>query len=288
MSESLIFLLAKCIAALLVFVGIFCVSIGLAQARSLPGRRYMDSYLAYLERVIRLCFLKARPIAILRAQLVLFACGLVVVAVSHSATALLLPAIAAFGPAAYLRLIRRRRSKKVTAQTDSFLLGLANSLKAVPTIGAALTGLLPVLQSPLREEITLALNELRVGNSIDQALLNVASRAQSPALDGALSALLVGRQVGGELPKILETTAATLREIHRLEGVVQSKTSESRAQLWVLACFPLGILFLFSSVSPGFFDPLFHTFVGQIVSVVAMVFWGAAILLARQLSRVDL
>jgi tight adherence protein B len=238
--------------------------------------------------VSRLCFLKNNPAVILRVQVVLFACSLVVVAVSRAPTALALPVVVALGPAAYLRVVRRRRSKKVTAQADSFLLGLANSLKAVPTIGAALTGLLPVLQSPLREEMTLALNELRVGNSIDQALLNVASRAQSPALDGALSALLVGRQVGGDLPKILETTAATLREIHRLEGVVQSKTSESRAQLWVLACFPLGILFLFSSVSPGFFDPLFYTFTGQIVSVVAAVFWGAAVLLARQLSKVDL
>lgn len=288
MNDALLFPLVKYAAALLLFAGIFLVSIGLWQVRNLPGRRYLDGYLAYLDRVGRLCFLKLNPMVIVRAQVVLFVCGLVAVAVSHAPAALVFPAVVALGPAAYLRVIRRRRSKKVTAQTDSFLLGLANSLKAVPTIGAALTGLLPVLQSPLREEMTLALNELRVGNSIDQALLNVASRAQSPALDGALSALLVGRQVGGDLPKILETTAATLREIHRLEGVVQSKTSESRAQLWVLACFPLGILFLFSSVSPGFFDPLFYTFTGHIVSVVAAVLWGAAILLARQLAKVDL
>ena len=138
------------------------------------------------------------------------------------------------------------------------------------------------------EEIAIVLNELRVGSSVDQALLSASARAQSPAFDSGVSALLVGQKVGGDLPKILETSAATLREMNRLEGVVQSKTSESRAQLWVLAGFPLGIVFLFSSVSPGFFDPLAHTFVGKLVSLAAVVLWLGAIILARQLSKVDL
>ena len=43
-----------------------------------------------------------------------------------------------------------------------------------------------------------------------------------------------GRQVGGNLPKVLETTAHTLREMKRLEGVIRTKTADGRMQLWVI------------------------------------------------------
>lgn len=288
MTEERIFFIAKSAATLLVSGGLFLVGYGVARMKTLPGQAHLDAYLAYLERMIRLTFAKVQPRNIVRGQALAIVLGLALYAGTGVGAVLLLPAGAALGPAAQLSSLRRQRSRKFTAQTDGFLLGLANSLKAVPNIGAALSGLMPALQSPIREEVTIALNELRVGSSLDQALLDLAVRAQSPAFDGAVSALLVGRKVGGDLPKILETTAGTLREMARLEGFVQSKTSESRAQLWVLACFPLGIVLLFNFVSPGFFDPLSNTFSGQLVCVVAVTLWLSAIALARQLSRVDL
>jgi tight adherence protein B len=288
MTEQRVFLVATIVAAEFVCGGLFFVGYGCASVKALPGRRQLDAYVAYLERMSKLCFLKTKPWTIVWGQVLLIIVGLSLYAGTGATAVLLVPVVALLGPAAQLTAIRRQRSRKFTAQTDGFLLGLSNSLKAVPNIAAALAGLMPVLQSPIREEITIVLNELRVGSSVDHALLNAAARANSPAFDGAVTALLVGQKVGGDLPKILETSAATLREMSRLEGVVQSKTSESRAQLWVLACFPLGIVFLFSAVSPGFFDALAYTFTGKLVSVAAVVLWLTAIVLARQLSKVDL
>jgi tight adherence protein B len=287
-SEDRVFLLAKLGAAELVCGGLFLAGYGAARAKALPGRAQLEAYVRYLDRMIRLCFLRVEPRAIVWGQALAVVLGLSLYAGTGVTALLLVPGLATVGPALQLAAIRRQRSRKFTIQTDGFLLALANSLKAVPNIGAALAGLMPVLQTPIREEIMIVLNELRVGSSVDQALLNASARAQSPAFDSGVTALLVGQKVGGDLPRILETSAATLREMNRLEGVVQSKTSESRAQLWVLASFPLGIVLLFNAVSPGFFDTLAYTFTGQLVSVVAVVLWLSAILLARQLSKVDL
>ncbi|HET7538718.1 MAG TPA: type II secretion system F family protein [Polyangiaceae bacterium] len=288
MTEERIYLVATLAAAELLAGGVFLVGYGSARVAVLPGRAQLDDYVAYLDRMIRLCFVKAKPKTIVRGQALAVLLGLALYAGTSVTAVLLVPCLAVVGPALHLTALRRRRSQKFTAQTDGFLLALANSLKAVPNIPAALAGIMPVLQTPIREEIAIVLNELRVGSSVDQALLDASARAQSPAFDSAVTALLVGQKVGGDLPKILETSAATLREMNRLEGVVQSKTSESRAQLWVLACFPLGIVLLFNAVSPGFFDALAYTFTGQAVSVVAVVLWLSAIILARQLSKVDL
>ena len=48
---------------------------------------------------------------------------------------------------------------------------------------------------------------------MDEALREFSTRCQSRNVDAIVTALTVGRQTGGELPKVLETTAGVLREM---------------------------------------------------------------------------
>jgi tight adherence protein B len=116
----------------------------------------------------------------------------------------------------------------------------------------------------------------------------MAGRVQSPKLDAALASLLIGRQIGGNLTQILETTAATLREMSRLQGVVRSKTAEGKSQLFVLALFPALLVFLFDWIKPNYFAPLTDSLVGALIGIMAIVLWAASILLARKVLMVEL
>jgi tight adherence protein B len=144
------------------------------------------------------------------------------------------------------------------------------------------------LQNPTRQEIERVVAEMRVGNTLEQSLVNMSARVGSRPMDSALSSVLVGLQVGGNLPVVLETTAATIREMNRLDGVVKSKTSEGRAQLWVLAIFPFAICGAFNWVTPGYFDILQRSFAGYAVIAVAMIFWVASLVVARKVLTVDI
>lgn len=267
---------------------LFAAARAAAQGGRYPGRARVARYEAYLDRTLRLLFVKGSAKAILRVQLAGVAVGALSLVATSEPVSLLVVAVALAAPALYLAVERAKRRAKFDRQVDSFVLALANSLKAVPSIGAALQGLGPVLQDPVRQEVALVLNEVRLGSSIEHALLNAAARADSRSFDAAVSALLVGRQVGGDLPKILETTAACIREMGRLEGVLRSKTSESRAQLWVLGFFPAGIVGAFRLIEPDYFDPLRYTEIGHLVAGVAVTLWVGAVLLARKLGQVDL
>ena len=108
------------------------------------------------------------------------------------------------------------------------MLSLANALKSTPSIGAAFQSVAPVLRDPMRQEVDLAIKEMKVGSTLDQALLHMAARVGSRQLDSALSSTDIGRQVGGNLPKVLESTSATLREMARLDGVIRTKTAEGK------------------------------------------------------------
>ena len=200
----------------------------------------------------------------------------------------LLIVVSIFGPAGYIELMRRRRIAKIEEQLDGFILSVANALKSTPSIGDAFMSVQKLLPVPIRDEVELAVKEMRLGSTLDQALLMMAGRIGSRQVDSALAAVLIGRQVGGNLPKILETTAASLREMQRLEGVVRTKTAEGKVQLWVLAIFPVAIVYALHKIAPGYFDPLTKNLKGYICGAIAIVLWLTSILWARKILNVDI
>src|ERR1700742_4887432 len=107
-------------------------------------------------------------------------------------------------------------------------------------------------------------------------------------LDATFASILIGRKVGGDLGKILETTAATLREMARLHGVVRSKTADGKAQLVTLVMMPVVIVFVFDLVSDGYFQPLVQSVGGFIVIAIAFGLWASSIVVARAVLKVDL
>jgi tight adherence protein B len=267
------------------------LGVTLAARTALSGdgavHRQYRRYTARLDRSLHLLFLpgKGTKIAILQAAgIALFTiAGIWVDPLCHLGSV-----VCAFGPMWHLARKRKQHIRSLEGQTDALLVGLANSLKTVPSPAAALSQATMVLPSPMRLEIERLLREMRVGGTLEQSLLNMSARLKSPDLDAAFSAMLIGVQVGGNLAQVLESTSETLREMGRLEGVVRSKTAEGRAQLWVLGLFPIGICLALRLVDPDYFAPLQTSTVGSIVSSVALVLWLTSLLLARKIMQVDI
>jgi tight adherence protein B len=278
----------KYLALLCVGAGIFLFAFLVGRDPSSLVHRYWAMYCVSLERKLRNMFLSTRGDHIAAAQL---AAMVIVACLGLSASLaywfLWLPVIAV-APALYIEKMRRDRLQRIESKVDSFILTLANALKSTPSIGNALAYSETLVSTPMDQEIGLALKEIRVGTTVDQALLNMAARIRSPQLDATLAGILIGRQVGGDLPRILETTAETLREIARLQGVVRAKTAEGKAQLGVLAVFPALLLVVFDMASPGYFAPLTASFVGWVVMAIALGCWLGSLALARGVLMVDI
>ncbi|APR84468.1 Flp pilus assembly protein TadB [Minicystis rosea] len=272
----------------LLFVGLFAaLVIIIGDAEGMP-RRMWARYVVFLERKLRLMFIWTPGNQIAGGQaagiLVLLALGIIIDLPFWWAFALLV----AVGPAVYIERLLRQRMEQIEAQLDGFLMALANALKATPSLGDAFSSVQRLIPPPLQQEVELAVKEMRVGSTLDQAMLFMAGRIGSRQVDSALSALLIGRQIGGNLPKILDTTASSLREMARLEGVVRTKTAEGKAQLWVLALFPMVLMVAFNAVKEGYFDPLTQSVTGYAVIVVALLFWIASLVTARKILDVDI
>jgi len=260
----------------------------LSSRRQWPGARQLARYVEFLDREYARSFSSNSGRATLRGQAALLA-ALAVITLLVGEPWLLAGALpVAVTPWMRVTALQRKRRAACDAQAGAFCLTLANLLRTVPNIQSALEASTVATKPPLADEIRIALAEVSLGSPVDLALLNTAARAKSKGLDACISALLVGHQVGGNLPKLLETTSATLREMDRLDGVVQSKTAEGRAQLGVLAVLPAAIIFAFNLASPGYFAPLQEEWIGRLVLAGAATLWLSSLFLARAILVVDI
>jgi tight adherence protein B len=228
------------------------------------------------------------PIAIMQAVGLFVVATVLAVSAKQWKLCALAGLLVALGPSLQLSHQLRKRVEKIDRQVEGFLVAVANALKSRPAVGDAIESVLSLTPNPLRQELELAVKQMRLGTSVEQALVHMSARCGSQQLDTGLSALLIGRQVGGNLPTIIETTAETMREMDRLMGVVRTKTAQGKAQMWVLAFFPLLLMIAFNAVSPGYFDVLSDSFTGNLATVIAFACWGGSLVICRQILAVDI
>jgi tight adherence protein B len=280
---------------LVFWLGVVCASVGLALV-AFGTVASEDSVLrrAWNERAARdgaiLRFVRA-PIgghAFLAIQLGILVLGAVGALVEEDVVLLAL----ALGVLLLIRtVLGRRRQQRVTTiegQLDTWLGSLSNALRSTPSLGEALAVTTEVIRGPISEEIDTLLKQTKVGLALDRALLEFSDRIGSPLVTSALAALLVGRQTGGDLPTILQETSAGLREMARLQGVLDAKTSESRMQAYVMLAIPFVVLFAIHRIDSSWLEPLSSTTVGLLASGGAAVLWLSAVILARRILDVSM
>jgi tight adherence protein B len=272
----------------MVTFAIFLAVLQMASDESGPAYRYWARYTAMLDRKLRSMFIftpDGRLIAIgqLATMLMIIAAHLMF----DLPVWFVFIGVAAVLPAVWIEKMHRDRVVLIEDQLDNFILALANALKTTPSIGSAFNSVVLVVEDPIRQEVDLAIKEMKVGSSLDQALLHMAARVGSRQLDSALSSILIGRQVGGNLPKVLETTAHTLREMKRLEGVIKTKTADGRMQMWVIGAMPLMFILGMPQIFPGYYTPLTQSVTGYVIITFISVCWVGSLLVARKVLQVD-
>lgn len=275
-------------AALLVFGFTASLTIAAVDPQGVLRRRW-GIYERLLDSEVRFLFLlntTGARIARIQVAVIAFLVGVAILLESGLLGVVAL--IVAVAPYLVLRYRHKKRVEKIEDQLPGWLLLLANALKAAPAVGAAMEVTARIVRAPIQQEVDLCLKEFELGTPIDQAVLSMAHRIGSPTVASALATLLVARQTGGELPRTLEESAAALREMQRLEGVVRTKTAEGKAQAWVLGAMPFVLVAMIHSVAPDWFEPMTETTVGYILLVIASFLWLAAIFLARKILVVDI
>lgn len=173
------------------------------------------------------------------------------------------------GPKMYLKRAWKNRIKDLDAQVEEAMIYMSNSFKANPALPDAIQDVVNSMGPPITQELSVLLKEYKLGTPLDAALINMQSRVPSRNLQLAVSALIIGRTVGGNIPKILEDIANTIRESFRLERVIDTQTAQGKMQAWVIGMMPIVVIVMFYLMDPELITPLFETIPGYGILAVA-------------------
>lgn len=276
------------ITGVLVILAVWLAGWTLFADPSSPGRRWFREHARSSEKRLRFLRWPVNGVQVLIVQTLPSTGCVGFVLWNHEWLWLLVSPVFVFGPELLLAKATARRTAQIERQIEPWINAVANALKANPSLAEAIRSATTLVASPICQELDVLVKEHELGTPLDQALENLGRRIQSQTLQGMIAALNIARRSGGNLTEMLETSAGSLREFARLEGIVRTKTAEGKAQAFVIGIMPVPMVLAIRSIDHHFFDPLSHSLLGQLVIAGAVVLWATAIAAARKILDVDI
>ena len=116
--------------------------------------------------------------------------------------------------------------------------------------------------SPAKEELEIVLQEMQYGATVEESLNRMKERMPSNDLDLMIQAILIQRQVGGNLAVVLEKIVHTIRERIKIQGQIKTLTAQGKLSGMVVALLPVGLSGMLFLVNPSYILTLFTNPIG--------------------------
>ena len=147
-------------------------------------------------------------------------------------------------PLFYVRQLRDRRQTALRSQlADAFEL-MSSTLRAGQSMTQSMQAVAIDFPAPIAEEFMMCSEQQNLGLDPELALRQLARRCGLIELKIFVVAVLVQRQVGGNLSDILLGLSNVVRERFRIMGLINTLTAEGRLQAIILMALPLFLLLI--------------------------------------------
>jgi tight adherence protein B len=226
--------------------------------RAIQGRTFADSLQADLARAD----LKLTAAEFLTLQgLLTVVLGLVgALALQNPLALLVLGVLGFYAPKLWVGRRQGSRLRAFNEQLADTISLMGNSLRSGMSLLQSMEMISREGAAPTGPEFARVVREVGLGLSPQDALLHLVRRIQSDDLDLAVIAIMVQHEVGGNLSRILDTIAFTIRERVKLKGEIRSITAQQRMAGLILSGLPLFVAGALTLLTPryllAFFDPV--------------------------------
>jgi tight adherence protein B len=172
--------------------------------------------------------------------------------------AVMAPAI----PWLYVVRARVQRTNAITDQLPDVLVLISNGLKAGHGFLQAAELVAQEMDPPIGEEFEKFLRETSLGSTTEKALNSLNERCDNDDLDLAITAVLIQRQIGGNLAEILDRILHTIRERIRIKQEIRTLTAQGRMSAIIITLLPPAVGIIIYFLSPEFMTLLLTTKIG--------------------------
>jgi tight adherence protein B len=197
-----------------------------------------------------------------------------------------LMAFSLFVPLLGVLRAKSKRLAKVDQQLPDALDLIGRALRAGHAFPTAMKMVGDEMNAPIADEFKATFDEVNFGISMNDALMNLATRVPSTDLRYFVIAVMIQRETGGNLAELLDNISKIVRERMKLLGQIRVLSAEGRMSAWVLGLLPFAAALMIQLSNPGFLAVLYTDPVGRKMVAGALTMMLLGVLAMRKIIRI--
>ncbi len=174
-------------------------------------------------------------------------------------------------PSVYIKFLVKKRKDKFFNQLVDALMIMSSSFRGGLSLIQAMEAVVEEMPDPIDQEFGTVLSENKMGVSLEEAMNHLYERMPSSALQQTITAILLARETGGNLPSIFSRIVNTIREQKKIQENINTLTLQGKIQGAVMSLLPIGFGFVVYSTNPQFFRNMTETSIGRILLTYAAI-----------------
>lgn len=197
--------------------------------------------------------------------------GLIVLAITLNKPGAVMTTIAIiFAECFLLRGMVIRRRNLFVNQLSDCLITVSNSLRTGFSFAQAIDLVSKEMEPPLSDEFAHVMRDISYGMQMNEALEDMEKRVGSSDFSLVVTAVLIQREIGGNLAQVLDNISYTIQDRIRMRREILTLTAQGRMSAWAMSLLPLFIVGAMLLINPNHFDAVLENPIGRIAIGVAV------------------
>lgn len=152
-------------------------------------------------------------------------------------------------PNHFISYKKQKRIKEFNIQLNEGIMIISNSLKAGYSFFQAVSTVVEETSGPFSKEFKQLLKEMSFGIAEEDALKNLMTRMESDDLKLVINAILIQKDIGGNLSEILDNIGDTIRERQKIQNELKTLTAQGKLSGIIVVIIPFflgSVIYLFN------------------------------------------
>jgi tight adherence protein B len=201
---------------------------------------------------------------------------------------LILAAFGAWLPLAYLKFRKRRRLSRFEEVFPEAVDMLGRAIRAGHPLSAGIQMVGQEMAEPVAGEFRTIFEEQRFGVPFPDALMGMVDRVDLVDVRIFVTAVLVQREVGGNLSEILDNISSTIRGRFKIRRQLRTYTAQGRMSGMVVGAMPIVVGLAFYGINPDYIRILFENPLGRMMLAFAITMQIFGYLWIRKVVNIEI
>jgi len=190
-------------------------------------------------------------------------------------------------PYFFIKIMVRKVQKTFQEQLIDALLIMSSSFREGLSLVQAIEAVVEEMPVPIKGEFGLVLAENKMGVSLEDAMDHLYRRMPSVYLQQVITAILLARETGGNLPIIFSRIVTNIRESRKVKQDLETMTIQGKIQGIVMTLLPIAFAFVVYSTNRSVFINMVESPVGKNLLIAAAILWTIGAFLIWKISSFD-